>query len=109
MTDECLASSRGAEATLTRTVTGAIFASRETQRRVVSDKTGIYPRHRRGRASAGLLTTDGEMVTPFPSMDTSSGRLNGRVRGWLGAISPKPSQDFFIVGFHPLHDPNTEL
>jgi hypothetical protein len=65
MTDECLASSKGAEATLTRTVTGAIFVSHETQRLVVSDKTGICSSAWPGRASAGLLTTDSEMVTPL--------------------------------------------
>lgn len=42
MTDECLAGSKGADAPLTRTVTGAILAPHETHRLVVSDKTGIY-------------------------------------------------------------------
>ena len=42
MTDECLGSSKGRSAALTRTVTGAILAPYKTQRLVVSDRTGTY-------------------------------------------------------------------
>ena len=53
---------RATDATLTRTVIGAILASHGTQRRLVSDKTGIYPRHCR---KCTPIDPDGEMVTRF--------------------------------------------
>jgi len=46
---------RAANAALTRTVTGAILAPHETQRLVVSDKTGIYSSAAPGKSKCASL------------------------------------------------------
>jgi hypothetical protein len=56
---------RAATAALTRTVTGAILAPHETQRLVVSDKTGNYSSVWPGKSKCAPIDLGGEMVTPF--------------------------------------------
>ena len=55
----------GRYATRTRRVTGAILAPHETQRRVVSDKTGTYASATPGKSICVPLDLGGEMVTQF--------------------------------------------
>jgi hypothetical protein len=52
-------------------VTGAILAPHETQRRVVSGKTGTYASATPGKSICVSLDLGGEMVTPV-SLRTSS-------------------------------------
>ena len=54
---------QGRDAALTRTVTGAILAPHETQRRVVSGKTGTYSSAAPGKSTCVPLDPGGEMVT----------------------------------------------
>jgi hypothetical protein len=61
---------RAATAALTRTVTGAILAPHETQRLVVSDKTGNYSSAWPGKSKCAPIDLGGEMVTPFPRRTT---------------------------------------
>ena len=56
---------RAASVALTRTVTGAILAPHETQRLVVSDKTGTYSSAMPGKDSYVPIGPGGEMVTLF--------------------------------------------
>jgi len=63
MTDGCLASNKGPDAALTRTVTGAILAPHETQRRVVSGKTDTYSSAAPGKSKCASIDPGGEMVT----------------------------------------------
>src|SRR6185312_8634538 len=54
-----------ATAALTRTVTGAILAPHETQRRVVSGKTGTYSSAAPRKSKCASIDPGGEMATPF--------------------------------------------
>ena len=56
---------RTADAVLTRTVTGAILAPHETQRLVVSDKTGTYSSRSPGKSKCGPIDYGRRNGDPF--------------------------------------------
>lgn len=92
MTDECLASSGAAKAALTRTVTGAILAPYETQRLVVSGKTGIYSSATPGKDSYVPVDPGGEMVTPvFRRMTRHADLLTQSVHYSISVAMPFPA------------------
>jgi hypothetical protein len=72
-------------------VTGAILAPHETQRRVVSGKTGIYPSVSPGKSICVPIDPGGEMVTPFLGHDQAERAI--AYKQWLDAgIAPKDLQ-----------------
>ena len=71
VTDECLASSKGRRG-LTRAVAGAILAPHETQRQVVSGKTGSsWCPTQIGDGFCVPIEPDGEMVTSLAFYEVS--------------------------------------
>jgi hypothetical protein len=63
---------RAATAALTKMVTGAILAPHETQRLVVSGKTGIYPSASPGKSTCVSIDPGGEMAPPLIGQATQS-------------------------------------